>query len=792
MSKLLGIGIGIGFGIGVGIGGVSSTAEFIHAADDAPQPKLVTAGDAAPDSAAIVRLSVSPASVVLRGMNRQQQLLVTGFDRDGRPVDVTHHARIVPRDGSMVRVADGVVRGVVEGRTELSIEYGAARATASVEVTEFSTFPAIHFGNDVVPLLAKLNCNGGGCHGKQSGQNGFKLSVFGFDPAADHTAISKEGRGRRVFPAVPERSLFVLKATGQVPHGGGVRAEVGSPDAELLTRWIAQGMPWGDDRAPVVQSVTVEPAERQSRVGGDQQLLVTAIFSDGSRRDVTHAAAYSSNAETIASVDRAGRIRTGKTAGEAAVSINYLGHVATSRVIVPRSLGGREIAMPTPSRIDELVLARLRKLGLPPAELCDDATFLRRVYVHTLGMLPEPAEVREFLADRDPNKRRQWIDRTLERREYADAWALKWSDILLVDHDKIGARGAFELHRWLREQFAKNRPYDQWMRELMTASGNSSKQGPVNFYRAVRTPEDAAKAISQAVLGVRIDCAQCHHHPFEKWGQEDFYGLAGFFTSLERQELAPGRELLVANGLKPAKHPRTGLEVPIRPLDGPPLSLTLAVANTSASGKPAAGAPPGGATSPGASPAGATSASGVAATANVDPRTVLADWAVGPKNPYFARLAANRLWKHFLGRGLVEPEDDLRSTNPATNEPLLDHLADLLVARKYDLKAVMREIMNSRTYQLSSVPDESSADDEQNYSHHLVTRLPAEVLLDGVCQATGVPEEYPGVPSGTRAVQLWDNRLPSYFLETFGRSQRESPCECGKSGEPTMAQALHL
>jgi hypothetical protein len=399
-----------------------------------------------------------------------------------------------------------------------------------------------------------------------------------------------------------------------------------------------------------------------------------------------------------------------------------------------------------------LVWSKLKTMGIVPSELAGDAIFLRRAYLDTLGTLPRPDEVRTFLADGEASKHTHWIDKILERPEYADYWALQWADILLANRDKLGDRGAYELHRWLRAQIAHNRPYDQWVREVIVAGGSSARVGPVNFYRASATTEEMTRSISQAFLGIRLECAQCHHHPFEKWTQEDFYGLAGFFNGIERIKLPGKDELVVHSGYRPMPLPATGKPVAARPPDGPTLQSGM----------------------------------------DGDPRPLLADWMTKPDNPWFARLAANRLWKHYLGRGLVEPEDDLRSTNPATNEPLLDYLAATLIQEKYDMKAVTRLILNSRTYQLASAPNATNKDDQQHYSHYRVKRLPAEVLLDAICAATGTPESFPGRPRGTRAIELWDNRMPSYFLDIFGRSERLSPCACGRSSEPTMAQCLHL
>lgn len=698
-------------------------------------------------------LTIEPAEILLHGANRQQQLLITGRTADSRWIDVTHQCQPTCSDPSVASLMGTVVRGQREGTAEVRVQLGAQTALASVRVSAFKDYPRVHFRNDVVPIFSKLGCNSGGCHGKASGQNGFKLSVFGFDPQADYDALVKEARGRRVFPAAPESSLLLAKPAGLIPHGGGRRLEAGSPDYVLLHEWIKQGMPQGSGEAPHVVNLLVRPPERVVNFESDQQILATAVFSDGSRRDVTAAAGYAANSGHVAEVDRGGRIHTGRVPGEEVITVRYMGHVAAVRIRVPRPQAPHPYpTLPVNNKIDELVWAKLKVMGLVPSNLCDDSTFMRRVYLDVLGTLPTPDEVRAFLADKDSAKRKRLIAHVLARPEYADYWALKWSDILLVNRDKIGDRGAFELHHWLHRQFACNRPYDQWVRELVTAAGASANNGPVNFYRAARTAEDVTKAVSQAFLGLRLECAQCHHHPFENWGQDDFYGLAGFFQGLQRKQKPGEGEMIFHAGFRPMVIPLTKLPVPTRPPGGPEL----------------------------------------VSEGDSDPRPKLADWMTRPDNPWFARLVVNRLWKHYLGRGLVEPEDDLRSTNPATNEPLLDYLAGQLIAGGYDLKAITSLILNSRTYQLSSVPNATNRDDAQNYSHYRVKRLSAEVLLDALCAVTEVSESFPGRPRGTRAIELWDNRLPSYFLDIFGRSERTSPCECGRSSEPTMAQCLHL
>ena len=696
-------------------------------------------------------IHVEPPVIQLGGTNRVQQLLITGVREDGRKLDVTHLSRIESSDPAIARAEGGMVAGVSDGEVTLRVTCAGRELDVPVQVGQISGYPPVDFANDMLPLLSKLGCNSGGCHGKSNHASGFKLSVFGFDPAADFDALVKDDRGRRIFPASPEFSLFLRKATGVMPHGGGRRLPFGSADYDLMLAWVRQGTPAAQANSPGLVRLSVSPDDRVLDANSRQQILATAHYSDGSVRDVTSAAGYSTNAPLVAEVDRTGVVRTGQIPGEAVIGVHYMGQVASVQLQLPRTSGYAPFEFPPLNAIDELVRIKLEKIQLVPSELADDATFLRRLWLDTIGTLPSPEEVRQFLADPAVDKRSHWTDKVLDRPEYADYWALVWADILLVDRQKLGERGAYELHHWLRQQFATNRRYDEWVSELITATGNSGTNGPVNLFRAAETPEELTRTVSQAFLGVRMECAQCHHHPFEKWSQDDFYGLAGYFNGLERKSIAPNRVFVYHAGLKESRIPFSNKLVAVRPLDG--------VAVTASEG---------------------------------DPRRGLATWLVAADNPWFAKLAANRLWKHFLGRGLVEPEDDLRSTNPATNEPLLALLSQSLIDQNFDLKALMRTILNSRTYQLSSATNGSNEDDEQNFSHHYVRRLPAEVLLDAISHATGAPEHFPGRPRGTRAIELWDNRLPSYFLEIFGRPERTSPCECGRTSEPTMSQALHL
>ncbi len=690
-------------------------------------------------------LKVTPAEVVLDGPESTHQLLV-----NSGTTDLTHRVKYEVVDSAVAGVtARGQLEPRGEGTSDVRIQHDGQSATVRVVVRGVKSPAAVSFEQQVMPLLTKAGCNGGGCHGKAEGQNGFKLSVFGFDPEADHKAITAESRGRRVLPAAPESSLFVMKGTGRTPHGGGKKLHEGTLPYKRLVRWIAEGANLRTETAPPVVSVEVEPTDKVLSLGGSQQLRVTAIDARGRRRDVTAETEFESNATTIAGVDRGGFVQAAQIPGEAAILVRYLGQVTVARFSVPRT-GNTFTRPPETNFIDGQVWDKLAKLGIPPSDLADDSTFLRRVFLDVIGTLPTAKEAREFLADSDAKKRAKLIDRLLDRPEYADFWATKWADLLRVDRDVLGANGSVAFHRWLRQQFADNRPYDQFARDILTAEGKITSPGPAGLYRTLGTPEVMSRSLSQVFLGVRIECAQCHHHPSDRWGQDDYFALAGFFTGLTRKGVA-GSEAIVSSGGADLKHPRTGKPIPTRVLGGKDLTFPD----------------------------------------RTDRRVALADWMTAPDNPYFARMIVNRLWSHSFGRGLIEPIDDLRLTNPAANEPLLAALAKHLVASKYDLKAVARTVLNSRVYQLAGAT-KANADDEQNFSHARSRTLPAEVLLDAICQTTGVPEKFNGTPEGTRAIQLWDNRMPSYFLQLFGRPARVSVCECERSTEPSIAQALHL
>ena len=620
----------------------------------------------------------------------------------------------------------------------------------------------VTFERDVVPLLTRLGCNAGACHGKARGQNGFQLSLLGFDPDFDHSAIAKEARGRRVFPAAPEQSLLLRKAAAQVPHGGGRKLEVGSPYYRALLGWIADGMPRTPPEAPRLVKIAVEPIERTLTPGEGFTLQVSAAYSDGSTRDVTALAAFQSTDSTLVAADAEGRVKAGPIPGEATVSARYLGMFANSNVLIPlpgEVPAGRYASLPRKNLVDDHVWAKLRKLGIVPSATTGDATFHRRAHLDAIGRLPTPDETRAFLADVDPDKRAKLVDRLLARPEYADHWANKWADLLRPNPYRVGIKAVLNLDAWLRDAFRRNLPYDQFVRQVVTARGSNYRDGAAVIWRDRREPEEAATIVSQVFLGIRLECAKCHHHPFESWGQEQFYEFAAYFARVGHKgaaiapPIAAGEETVFLKKSGAVKHPLSGQVLPPKPLFG--------------------SAPP-------------------ADDPDVDPREALARWMTSPSNPYFSRVIVNRTWAELMGRGIVEPVDDLRATNPPSNGPLLEALADDFVAQGYDLKHLIRTIMTSAVYELSSEPNDRNVADTRNFSRHYRQRPRAEVLLDAIVDMTGVPEPLDANPPGTRAAASWTTRNSSLFLDTFGRPDPNQDPPCERTPDTSVVQALHL
>jgi hypothetical protein len=709
-------------------------------------PALSTAGD-------IVEVTADPTTVRLHGPSARYSLLITGKTADGRLVDRTHGARFQSCDPRIVRVdSTGVVQAVADGAATVQVQVEGRTLHVPVLVQGSTAPRRLNFENDIEPILSRFGCNSSGCHGKAEGQNGFRLSVFGFDPPADYAALAKESRGRRIFLAAPEQSLVLRRMTGQMPHGGGVRIAAGSRDFDTVRAWIAAGTPFGSPEDPTVVSIRVQPRERVLHFRERQQLRVLARYTDGHEADVTAHAKFQSNYDGLASVQPSGRVLAGETPGDAAIMASFMNAVDTFRLMVPQAERFEHYPDVRENNfIDRLVFRKLRKLNILPSELAEDAEYLRRVYLDVLGTLPTPAEARRFFADKRPDRRARLVEELLRRPEFADFWALQWADLLRVDRAALGPKRAYAYYKWIHDSLAANQPFDEFARAFIIAEGLLGEVAPANFYKVVNKPGQAASTLAQVFLGVRIACAECHHHPFDRWTQDDYYGMTAFFNGVGIKN-SGGMEALTAAGLAQARNPRTGVDIRAHPL-GEKMPVKV---------------------EPG------------------DRRAHLADWLTSPRNSWFARNLANRVWAHFLGRGLVEPVDDVRATNPPSNPELLDALAEYFIQHKYDLHALIRVITASRVYQLCSKPNATNKRDEQNYSRALLKRPGAEVLLDMVSQTTGIPERFAGAPPGTRAIQLWDSKVPHYFLKVFGRPERLSACECERNQEPSVAQVLHL
>jgi hypothetical protein len=614
----------------------------------------------------------------------------------------------------------------------------------------------LNFANDIVPILTKGSCNSGGCHGKASGQNGFKLSLLGFEPQEDFEHIVKEARGRRISPSAPQQSLFLTKATAQVPHGGGKKLDPNSEEYQDIVRWIRQGMPYGKATDPKMERISVSPPAKVLPLKGGVQLKVTAHYSDGSTRDVTRRALYEPNEKSMAQTSESGGVELFDLPGDVAVMVRYQGKVATFRATVP--LGAPVgVQPPVSNEIDRIVFAKLRTIGIPSSAVCDDGTFLRRATLDIAGRLPSAAEMKEFLADKDSGKRGKLIDRLVDSEGYAEYFANKWASLLRNQRTQpTFARGSYLFWNWIRDSLSQNKPYDQFVTEVVAASGSLDQHPPVAWYRQVRDAKTQMEDVAQLFLGTRMQCAQCHHHPFEKWSQQDYYGLAAFFANVARKPGAIRDEEMIFSKRGSAQMVNIRTKQPVVP--------------TSLGGSEVKLAP------------------------EQDPRLELAQWMRSGNNPFFAHTLVNRYWKHFFNRGLIEPEDDMRETNPAVNPELLEHLAQFFVKSGYDLKALVRYIARSTTYQLSAQPNGPNEKDRQNFSRYYPKRLNAEVLYDSIQNLLEGRSQFAGQEAGTRAVALPDNSYnqTTYFLSVFGRPDSSSACECERTQEASLAQSLHL
>jgi hypothetical protein len=723
----------------------------------AQQPAQKPLPASVPPTAALKTLTVYPAQINLDGPRAEQHVGVLGEYVDGRAWDLGRSAKFSIAKPEIASVdVTGMVRPVADGETILTIQAGGKTTTIPIKVSKAAADIPVSFSREIVPILTKAGCNQGACHGAQHGRGGFKLSLLGFDPAFDYPQIVQSAEGRRVVLSDPERSIILLKPTLTMEHKGGERFKVHSREYNFLKNWLEDGAPEPNAKDPLVTGLEIWPAKRILVPGEQQQILVKATWQDGRTEDVTAVAQFDSLNEAVAAVDANGLV-TAKGLGETHIMVRFAGQATVVQITLPYARLQKAPAFAANNFIDEKLQAKWKELGLTPSALCSDEDFFRRIHLDAIGTMPAPADIKAFLADKSADKRQKAIDKVLNRAEFVDFWALKWGDLLRINRDFLKERGMWSFHNWVRAAIRENKPVDQMVRDIITAQGSTYTEGPANFFMVSRSPSDWSETTSQLFLGVRLGCARCHHHPFEKWSQDDYYGMSAFFVRLGTKGskefgIFGGEQVVYLKAAGEQGHPRKGGIVQPHPLDGP------------------------------------------AMIDPIDRRFQLAKWLTAPKNPFFARNMVNRFWGYMMGRGLVEPLDDMRATNPASNPELLDALAGDFVKNKFQLKHLLKTIMNSRAYQLSAKSTPGNKADAANvhYTRFTVRRLTAEQLADAIDFATETREKYKGLPLGTRAIQLPDSRVPSFLLDVFGRPSRQITCECERTVQPNIAQALHL
>jgi uncharacterized protein DUF1549/uncharacterized protein DUF1553 len=720
--------------------------------------KKPAAGQVQP-AAKLASISVVPSSVKLVGKSAEQGLIVTGTYSDGSVRDLTTAAQYRVSNPAVAALAVDESRRVIrprgDGTASITVTaVGAAPVNVPVAVEKAGDLAPVSFRNEVVPALTKAGCNQGTCHGTPTGKGGFRLSLQGYNPEMDYQTLVSEGAGRRVNKAEPGRSLLLLKPMVELPHAGGKRLSPEMPEFQVLSRWIAEGAQDDTPETPKFTKLEILPGKRTLMLpGAKQQIAAVAHFSDGTVRDVTSLAKLTTSDDEAATITREGLVEADKR-GDIAVVVRYQDALQTVRLTFLQNVPGFKWNDPPEANlVDKHVFDRLRLFQIPASELSSDTEFLRRAYLDALGVLPTPDEVRAFMKDTAPDKRARLIDALTERPEFADFWALKWADILRIQDETMKDQGARAFHKWVRDSLAANKPMDRFVREIVTASGPTFQNAPANFFRAIDDPAEQSESVAQLFLGVRMLCAKCHNHPFERWTQDEYYQLAAFFSQVRGQRGPSKDEMTIQldpNGQ--VTHLRTGkvMQPKLLGADFPEIEK------------------------------------------NQDRRQSLAEWMTRKDNPFFAKVMVNRVWANLLGRGIVEPVDDFRESNPPVNEPLLEALAKDFADHSFDLRHLVRRIMNSRTYQLSAHPLPLNKDDQTYFSHALPRIMAAEQLLDAISQVTGMPEDFPGYPKGTRAVQLAGTKARTPFLKTFGRPDRNLTCECEREKDPTLLQALTL
>jgi len=785
---------------------------------------LLCADLQAADKEKFVRLVVQPSAMTLRGSGDEQGLLVTAVSSTGRLVDVTRHCKYAVKKSKTITVdANGICRATADGEAEVTIEAKGLKERIILSAVETATKPVPSFRQDVLPVLTKTGCNSGACHGKLAGQNGFKLSLRGYAPEWDHEWLTTEVSGRRVNFSNATDSLLVLKPIGTVPHEGGKKLTEGSREHRLLVEWISARAPGPLASEPDPSRIEVFPGNRTLRLDDAQPLIVRAHYPDGRVRDVTWLSQFYSNDETVLSVSPQGLVKPLR-AGAAGVRVHFQGLVEVLIFTMPHENNVPADAFSNKNNlIDEHVFSMLQKLRIPPSALCTDATFMRRAFLDATGVLPDADEVRAFVDDKSSHKRERLVELLLERPEFVDFWTLQLADLMQNrkerDHDVRGTKGVRAFQTWLRAQVAANRPWNELTRDVLTAKGDSVGQPAIGYFittigeKSNVEESEVADSVAQSFLGTRIGCAKCHNHPLEKYTQDDYFHFAAFFSrvSLKREDPVKNPTRLFTYSRDEGEQRKQLAET----------EKKLAEAETSASGKTGDEATKAMAKvaehkkrigeiskqiegtqkrMPGVTQPRTKKMLGPQALDRIpavikpgeDPREALAAWITDPTNSMFSGSMVNRIWKHYMGVGLVELVDDLRSSNPPSNPPLWQALTTEFVSHNFDRKHVMRLILNSRAYQLRSATIPGNEQDRQFYSHYYARRLPAEVLSDAISQATKVPDQYAGYPVGTRATQLPEPGVTSYFMGLFGRSERVTACACERSGDVSLPQLLHL
>ncbi len=725
---------------------------------------LPTDADAAKLVGTPAELVVSSPEVSLVGPRAAHQLILTGKYSNAQTRDLTPVATATVEPAGIVEVQQGLfLRGRKDGTATVTLTAGGKTATVKVTVKDSAAATPPSFRHDVVAVLNVGGCNMGACHGTPSGKNGFKLSLRGFDPAADFLQLTREQFGRRTDSQHPENALVLLKAVGRVPHEGGSRLGANALPTEMLTAWLGGGLPDDRKELPGVKGIEVLPGSRvQLNPARWQQLAVKATYTDGTTRDTTRLTNFSSSDPAVADVSGTGLVEF-KRAGEVAILARYLEELVSVRLtyLEPRE-GFKWPNPPEANFVDTHVFAKLKLMTIAPSELCSDAEFVRRAYLDSVGRMPTAVEARAYLADTAADKRVKLIDTLVTLPEFADFWALKWADVLRSSRKSIQLKGSTGYQAWLRERFATNVPFNDVVKELLTATGNSYTNPPANYYRISKDPTQLAESTAQLFLGVRMQCAKCHNHPFERWSQDDYYGLSAVFARVKTKPAAT----MADTKPKPAEAADVVLIERSGEVTQPRTGKTM---KPRFPGKGDQDLAPG-----------------------TDRRAAFADWLTAVDNPFFAKSVANRVWFHLTGRGIVDPVDDFRESNPSANDELLVALAADFATNKYDLRRLVTTIMKSRTYQLSAMPNDTNRDDAKYFSKAVTKLLTAEQLLDAICDYTGVPEKFTGLPAGTRAIQLPDGEVNHPFLKTFGQPARELACECERESDGNLAQALQL